>query len=70
MHYDGEDAAQKGQNYLYPHNYPNHWVEQQYLPDALVGTVYYTPGPNKAEQAAAQYWNAVKHGKKQRDPAE
>ena len=34
-HYDGEDAKVKGQNYLYPHDYPNRWVEQQYLPDAI-----------------------------------
>ena len=40
-HFDGEDAAVKGQNYLYPHSYPNRWVAQQYLPDALVGTKYY-----------------------------
>ena len=31
-HYDGEDALVKGQHYLYPHDYPNHWIAQQYLP--------------------------------------
>ena len=32
-HFDGDDVKNKGQNYRYPHDYPNHWVEQQYLPD-------------------------------------
>lgn len=59
-HYDGEDAAVKGQHYLYPHLYPNHWIAQQYLPDSLVGTTYYTPGDNKNEQAFAAYWASVK----------
>lgn len=60
-HFDGEDAEVKGQNYLYPHSYPTGWVEQQYLPDALVGTQYYTPGNNKNEQAFKEYWQKVKH---------
>ena len=59
-HYDGADAAQKGQNYLYPHDYPNHWVRQQYLPDNLKDAVYYTPGENKNEQAAKAYWDKIK----------
>ena len=59
-HYDGADARVKGQFYRYPHDYPGHWVEQQYLPDALVGTVYYRYGENKTEQAARAYWEAVK----------
>ena len=59
-HYDGADAKVKGQFYLYPHDYPGHWVEQQYLPDVLRGTVYYRPGENKTEQAAKAYWDAIK----------
>lgn len=54
-HFDGKGAAIVGQNYLYPHNYPNHYVEQQYLPDALKDRVYYHFGENKQEQAAYQY---------------
>ena len=46
--------------YKYPHDYENHWVEQQYLPDDLIGKKYYTPGPNKTEQAAAAYWEAIR----------
>ena len=49
-HFDGEDAAQKGQNYLYPHDYPGHWVKQQYLPDALAGVRYYEYGQNKTSR--------------------
>ena len=59
-HYDGEDNQNKGQFYKYPHEYPNRWVEQQYLPDALKNRVYYTPGDNKMEQAAAEYWKKIK----------
>ena len=53
-------TMEREQGYLYPHDYPNHWVRQQYLPDDLVGTQYYVYGTNKMEQAAKQYWDAVK----------
>ena len=53
-------TMEREQGYLYPHDYPNHWVRQQYLPDDLVNVRYYEYGPNKAEQAAKQYWEAVK----------
>lgn len=55
VHYDGEGAKIKGQHYLYPHNFPNHYVSQQYLPDALKDRVYYEFGDNKQEQAALLY---------------
>ena len=48
------------QHYQYPHAYPNHWVEQQYLPDALKGVRYYEYGDNKTEQAARVYWERIK----------
>lgn len=54
-HFDGAEVENKGQFYQYPHDYPNHYVEQQYLPDALVGTVYYQFGENKNEDAARKY---------------
>lgn len=54
-HYDGAEREVKGQNYLYPHDFHNHYVTQQYLPDDLVGSVYYTFGDNKTEQAARAY---------------
>ena len=66
-------AAGKGQNipthlrqttqfdgYQYPHDFPDHYVKQQYLPDDLKNTRYYTPAPNKTEQAAALYWKTIK----------
>ena len=59
-HYDGDDAEVKGQFYLYPHDYPNRWVKQQYLPDALKDKKYYRYGDNKQEQAAYEYWKKIK----------
>ena len=48
------------QHYLYPHNFPKHWVAQQYLPDALKDIKYYVWGENKTEQAAKAYWEKIK----------
>ena len=59
MHFDTY-TMEREQGYRYPHAYPNHWVQQQYLPDALVGTTYYSYGSNKVEQAAKAYWEAIK----------
>lgn len=55
VHYDGEGAKIKGQHYLYPHDFKNHYVNQQYLPDALADRVYYEFGNNKQEQSAYLY---------------
>lgn len=60
MHYDGEDNPNKGQFYKYPHEFENHWVEQQYLPDNLKNTRYYDFGDNKMEQVAREYWSRIK----------
>lgn len=54
-HFDGAEAAVKGQHYLYPHDYPHHYVKQQYLPNEIKDAVYYQFGDNKQEQAAAAY---------------
>ena len=59
-HYDGEDAEVKGQFYKYAHDFPGHWVDQQYLPDNIKDTVYYEYGDNKLEQAAKEYWSKIK----------
>lgn len=59
-HFDGEDAQVKGQYYLYPHDYDNHWVDQQYLPDCIKDKQYYHYGLNKNEQAFKSYWDKVK----------
>ena len=53
-------TMEREQGYLYPHDFPNHWVRQQYLPDELCSTRYYEYGSNKVEQAAKQYWDAIK----------
>lgn len=53
-------GLEREQGYLYPHDYPNHYVPQQYLPDALLGKVYYHYGENKTEQAARRYWEEIK----------
>lgn len=50
----------KFKGYKYPHDYPNHWVEQQYLPNDLADRRYYEYGTNKTEQAARQYWEKIK----------
>ena len=55
-------TMEREQGYLYPHDYPGHWVRQQYLPDGLVGRRYYEYGSNKLEQAAKQYWDQIKKG--------
>ena len=59
VHADGT-GFEREQGYLYPHNFPGHWVRQQYLPDALRGTKYYEYGDNKTEQAAKRYWEEIK----------
>ena len=59
-HFDGADNPVKGQFYKYPHDYPNHWVVQQYLPENLQGTHYYEYGENKTEQAYRAYWERIK----------
>ena len=59
VHADGT-GFEREQGYLYPHDFPNHWVRQQYLPDALQGTRYYEFGDNKTEQAAKRYWEEIK----------
>ena len=59
-HYSGAENLGHGLTYKYPHSYPNHYVRQQYLPDSLSGTTYYTPGENKFEGAIRSYMDALK----------
>ena len=56
-------TQEREQGYLYPHDYPGHWVRQQYLPDDIKNAKYYEYGPNKLEQAARAYWDQIKGGK-------
>ena len=62
-HYGGAKKLGRGLTYQYPHMYPNHWVQQEYLPEELRGAQYYEYGPNKTEQAAKAYWDRVKNQK-------
>ncbi|SCJ22933.1 Replication-associated recombination protein A [uncultured Clostridium sp.] len=62
-HYLGAKNLGRGVDYKYPHNYPNHYVKQQYLPDAIKDKKYYIPGENKNEKSFEQYWNSVKNNK-------
>ena len=59
VHADGA-GFEREQGYLYPHDFPGHWVKQQYLPDVLVGTTYYEYGDNKFEQSCKAYWEKIK----------
>ena len=59
FHADGA-GFEREQGYKYPHDFPHHWVKQQYLPDLLKDTVYYEYGDNKQEQAAKAYWENIK----------
>ena len=59
VHADGT-GFEREQGYKYPHSFPNHWVRQQYLPDALKNARYYEYGDSKIEQAAKAYWEAIK----------
>lgn len=59
-HYQGAAKLGNGAGYLYPHDFPNHWVRQRYLPDALSDARYYEYGDDKIEQAAKGYWEKIK----------
>lgn len=59
VHADSTGMARE-QGYKYPHSYPHHWVQQQYLPDEIKDAKYYHYGDNKNEQAARQYWEKIK----------
>lgn len=63
-HYDGTGNPVMGQDYHYPHDYPNHYIKQQYLPDSIKNSVYYQYGENKMESAAFNYWKKIKENAK------
>lgn len=63
-HYKGAEKLGRGMGYQYPHSFPNHYVEQQYLPDNFKDHVYYKPQENKFEQSCSEYWRAIKKGSK------
>lgn len=59
-HYSGAGKLGRGLTYKYPHSYDNHWVKQQYLPDAIKDKTYYEYGNNKIETATEKYWREIK----------
>ncbi|MBR5236719.1 MAG: replication-associated recombination protein A [Clostridia bacterium] len=62
-HYSGAQKLGRGLTYQYPHDFPEHYVAQQYLPDAIKDKKYYHGGENKNEQAIRQYWSHIKQKK-------
>lgn len=62
-HYGGAKKLGHGLTYKYSHDYPNHYVEQPFMPQGLEQQVYYHYGENKTEQAARLYWERIKYGK-------
>lgn len=62
-HYSGANKLGRALTYRFPHDYPNHWVQQQYLPDIIRDAHYYEYGLNKTEQRAKQYWDEIKRSK-------
>jgi len=62
-HYSGAEKLGRGIEYKYAHDFPNNWVEQQYLPNAIKASRYYEYGENKNEQAFKAYWESVKKKK-------
>lgn len=63
-HYEGSKSLGHGTTYVYPHDYPNHYVYQQYLPSDIKTKTYYEYGDNKLEQQTKAYWDEVTKKKK------
>ena len=59
-HYSGAEKLDHGKGYKYPHNFENHYIPQQYLPDRIKDKIYYEFGDNKNESAAKKYWQDIK----------
>jgi putative ATPase len=59
-HYGGAKKLGRGIDYKYPHDYPGHYIEQQYLPDNIKDKKYYEYGDNKTENTAKEYWKKIK----------
>lgn len=65
-HYQGAEKLGHGTEYVYPHSFPNNYYKQQYLPDKIVGKIYYKHGNNKYEQSTKKYWEEIKSNEKKR----
>lgn len=62
-HYEGSSSLGHGTNYVYPHDFPNHYIYQQYLPNDVKQEIYYEYGENKVEQTTKNYWDNIKYKK-------
>ena len=62
-HYKGSKKMGHGVGYLYAHDYPNHYVEQQYMPSELLGRKFYHPTDNGYEKNIQEYFRKI-HGEK------
>ena len=60
-HYKSAGKLGHGNGYKYAHDYPNHYVEQQYLPDELVGRKFYVPSENGYEKNIREYFDKIKN---------
>ncbi|MGL4362554.1 MAG: replication-associated recombination protein A [Cellulosilyticaceae bacterium] len=59
-HYQGAKELGRGVEYKYPHNYNNHYIKQQYLPNPIKDKKYYVPADNKNEKMFQKYWEVIK----------
>lgn len=59
-HYKGAEALGHGNGYQYAHDYPNHYVQQQYLPDGMEGSVFYHPSDQGYEQQIQEHFKKIK----------
>lgn len=69
-HYKGSAKLGHGAGYLYPHDFPNHYVRQQYLPDGLTDRVFYEPSDNGYEQTIRAYFKKIKENNQEEGAAE
>lgn len=60
VHCDGKDVT-TASTYKYPHDYENHWINQQYLPDELKNKKYYEFGDNKVENSFKEFFKKIKN---------
>ena len=66
-HYSGAEKLGRGLDYKYAHDYPNHYVKQQYLPDGLEGMVFYRPSENGYEKKIGEWLRFLKESEEKRD---
>lgn len=64
-HYSGAEKLGRGLDYKYAHNYPNHYVKQQYLPAEMEGTVFYRPSGNGYEKQVEEHMERIRREAKE-----